>query len=268
MPWAFFLIPAAARLGRLRPRASDEDSLIAFCWIWAAVPIIFFSLSESKLPGYILLAFPALAVIVGREVSSLWEETKTKPVKAAACLTAALLVCLGVGFALYLRRKLSGPEVFDWPIYFLPLAAAVFTLACLIKNGMRAILPGALSVVISIVAGSVMILFPSLNDEVSLKTLSLTAADALRPGERITFFVKKEFAPVFYAQGRVVCGIGEGTILNALKEDIIAELLMAEQSLIVITVKNFESGLRTDPRFTTEFIGQQGTALAFRVALK
>jgi hypothetical protein len=62
--------------------------------------------------------------------------------------------------------------------------------------------------------------------------------------------------------------VGEGTVLNALKEDILAELLTTERSLIVITVKNFEHGLRDDPRFTTEFIGEQGTALAFRVSLK
>jgi 4-amino-4-deoxy-L-arabinose transferase-like glycosyltransferase len=268
MPWTFFLIPAAARLRKLDPRASKEDSLIAFCWIWAAVPIIFFSLSESKLPGYILLVFPALAVILGREVSSLWEEVNARPLNLAAYLTAALLLCLGIAFFLYMRRKLAGPEIFDALIYILPLGVAAITVAAIIKKRMRMLVPGLVSVVISIAAGSVMILFPSLNDEVSLKTLSLRAYDALRPGERITFFVKKEFAPVFYAEGRVVCGVGEGTVLNALKEDILAELLMTEPSLIVITVKNFEHGIRNDPRFNMEFIGQQGAALAFRVSLK
>jgi hypothetical protein len=43
---------------------------------------------------------------------------------------------------------------------------------------------------------------------------------------------------------------------------------MTEPSLIVITVKNFEHGIRNDPRFNMEFIGQQGAALAFRVSLK
>jgi 4-amino-4-deoxy-L-arabinose transferase-like glycosyltransferase len=268
MPWTFFLIPAAARLRKLKPRASSEDSLLTFCWIWAAVPIIFFSLSESKLPGYILLIFPALSVILSREVSSLWDEGKTRLVKVAAYLTAALLLCLGVAFFIYMRLKLSGPELFDAPVYILPLAVAAITITAILIKGMRMLVPGAISVVVSIAAGSIMILFPSLNDEVSLKTLSLKAYDALRPGERITFFVKKEFAPVFYAKGRVVCGVGEGTVLNALKEDILAELLTAEPSLVVITVKNFEHGLRDDPRFTTEFIGEQGTALAFRVSLK
>jgi 4-amino-4-deoxy-L-arabinose transferase-like glycosyltransferase len=268
LPWSFFLIPAVARARRLKARASNEDSLLIFCWIWAVVPVIFFSLSESKLPGYVLLIFPALAVILGREVSSLWEEVKARSVKVAAYLTAGLLLGLGVAFFIYMRRKLAGPEIFDAPIYVLPFAVAAITIAAIIKKRIHMLVPGAISVVISIAAGSVMILFPSLNDEVSLKTLSLRAYDELRPGERITFFVKKEFAPVFYAKGRVVCGVGEGTVLNALKEDILAELLTTERSLIVITVKNFEHGLRDDPRFALEYIGQQGTALAFRVSLK
>jgi 4-amino-4-deoxy-L-arabinose transferase-like glycosyltransferase len=39
--------------------------LIRFAWAWLLVPLVFFSLSGSKLPGYILPAVPAAAVISG-----------------------------------------------------------------------------------------------------------------------------------------------------------------------------------------------------------
>src|SRR2546423_1679904 len=68
LPWPAFLLPAIARLKRLQPRRDPRHALLAFAWVWAAVIILFFSFSGSKLPGYILPAFPALAIIVGFEV--------------------------------------------------------------------------------------------------------------------------------------------------------------------------------------------------------
>ncbi len=38
---------------------ASEDALIVFLMIWLIVPVIFFSLSKSKLPGYIVPALPA-----------------------------------------------------------------------------------------------------------------------------------------------------------------------------------------------------------------
>jgi 4-amino-4-deoxy-L-arabinose transferase-like glycosyltransferase len=64
-PWSFFLIPA---IGRLRSLRDSLDSLLFLAWLWAVIPVVFFSFSESKLPGYILPVFPALSVIVGGEV--------------------------------------------------------------------------------------------------------------------------------------------------------------------------------------------------------
>lgn len=44
-------------------RSSIPDSLRIFCLCWIAVPLIFFSFSGSKLPGYILPAVPAAIVL-------------------------------------------------------------------------------------------------------------------------------------------------------------------------------------------------------------
>jgi len=52
------------------------------------VPLIFFSISQSKLPSYILPAFPALAVIVGFEIERFWRGTRDRLLVAAAWLTA------------------------------------------------------------------------------------------------------------------------------------------------------------------------------------
>jgi 4-amino-4-deoxy-L-arabinose transferase-like glycosyltransferase len=75
MPWALALIAAVWERIRLiwakRKRAfsSAEDSWALFLLIWILVPVLFFSASQSKLPGYILPAVPAGALLVSEFIS-------------------------------------------------------------------------------------------------------------------------------------------------------------------------------------------------------
>src|SRR3972149_527596 len=57
-PWTFVLISA------LRRRFGRNDSILLW---WAIVPFVFFSLSGSKLPGYILPIVPPLAILLAKE---------------------------------------------------------------------------------------------------------------------------------------------------------------------------------------------------------
>jgi 4-amino-4-deoxy-L-arabinose transferase-like glycosyltransferase len=70
MPWTLWLVLAAAE--RLRLLWSDRKQALAtpehawqlFLLIWLFVPVLFFSASQSKLPGYILPSVPAGALLV------------------------------------------------------------------------------------------------------------------------------------------------------------------------------------------------------------
>ena len=69
MPWTAFVIVALTRVvrdywHRKRESLASADALDAFLAIWLIVPILFFSTSQSKLPGYILPALPAGALLV------------------------------------------------------------------------------------------------------------------------------------------------------------------------------------------------------------
>jgi 4-amino-4-deoxy-L-arabinose transferase-like glycosyltransferase len=64
MPWTVFVLLALGRVLRAwwrqkRDFLASTDALNAFLAIWLIVPILFFSTSQSKLPGYILPALPA-----------------------------------------------------------------------------------------------------------------------------------------------------------------------------------------------------------------
>jgi 4-amino-4-deoxy-L-arabinose transferase-like glycosyltransferase len=95
MPWTLALIVAVAERVRLiwsegwdqEAFASPEDSWQLFLFIWMLVPILFFSASQSKLPGYILPAVPAGALLVAEYLAArrgLEEDEKFSPPFAAA----------------------------------------------------------------------------------------------------------------------------------------------------------------------------------------
>lgn len=73
LPWTALVVASlgetirvwwAERRGRFQP----EDTFNIFLVIWLLVPILFFSLSQSKLPGYILPAVPAGALLTAEYV--------------------------------------------------------------------------------------------------------------------------------------------------------------------------------------------------------
>src|SRR4029079_18832428 len=68
-----FVIAAAAETIRAWWREKtelfqSEDALPAFFVIWVAAPVVFFSFSESKLPGYIVPALPAGTLLLAEYV--------------------------------------------------------------------------------------------------------------------------------------------------------------------------------------------------------
>lgn len=73
-PWVFFL-PSAIKtsLKNIRERGAKKSPLL-FLLLWAATVFLFFSFSRSKLAGYILPLFPALALMIGE----FWDERLLK----------------------------------------------------------------------------------------------------------------------------------------------------------------------------------------------
>jgi 4-amino-4-deoxy-L-arabinose transferase-like glycosyltransferase len=65
LPWTAFLVEALAKIRGWAWRENDALSIVrVFSLAWLAMPIVFFSFSGSKLPGYILPALPAAAFLI------------------------------------------------------------------------------------------------------------------------------------------------------------------------------------------------------------
>ncbi len=90
VPWAALLALGAreiAEMLRLR-RWAESQGLFVLCW--ALFPLIFFSISKSKLPGYILPALLPLAMLCGRALARVTVENE-----ALAC---RIVAAVGVTF--------------------------------------------------------------------------------------------------------------------------------------------------------------------------
>jgi 4-amino-4-deoxy-L-arabinose transferase-like glycosyltransferase len=75
LPWLVFAIGAFVRAVREYKASSFE----LFFGLWAALPVIFFSFSQSKLPGYILPAIPAFAILLGHDLWRRLDESSEPP---------------------------------------------------------------------------------------------------------------------------------------------------------------------------------------------
>jgi len=270
LPWAPFMIPALGRIRRLKPLESRIESLLMLAWLWAGVPLLFFSLSGSKLPGYILPVFPALAIVIGFEVEKYISGERSLSLRVAGWILAGVVTCLPAVLILYLRRFNIDAPFGRWIFAGLLLVCAAAALGSVILKREKLLPATTVAAVCVAVVAVVLLSLSQLNETQSLKPMSLDVYERLEPGERICFFIKKEFAPVFYDRGRVICDFEGMDVLNALREDILARALELEagKHAIVITTSNWRRGLETDPRFDVELLSEQGDALAYRVRLR
>ena len=112
IPWTLLLLPLAiAAMARVRANAQWKDSPALFFGSWAIFPVLFFSFSESKLPGYVLPAVPPLILLLAT-ISAPWLKTPSpKQRTAVARCWLALVGCTFSGLALagasWFRRPAS-----------------------------------------------------------------------------------------------------------------------------------------------------------------
>src|SRR5687767_15922974 len=71
LPWTALFIDALAKVRNWNWRGDDNLSVVrVFSLAWLLVPILFFSFSGSKLPGYILPVLPAAALLITERLVS------------------------------------------------------------------------------------------------------------------------------------------------------------------------------------------------------
>jgi 4-amino-4-deoxy-L-arabinose transferase-like glycosyltransferase len=157
-PWVCFLWPAL-RSKHLDPSVRFETrSAFWFLLIWAGFILLFFSISGSKLPTYILPMLPPLALLIGIFIARIWMERSFDRIKVglwvylAVCLL--LLVAARVAFLdrpKEIREAVTQPVILCGALLAASMAGVV---VCLIKGqarmALRVILLSAVSLYFSL----------------------------------------------------------------------------------------------------------------------
>jgi 4-amino-4-deoxy-L-arabinose transferase-like glycosyltransferase len=143
MPWIVALLPALRDAWRRSGSAFDARR---FLLLWCAVVFVFFSASDSKLVGYILPLFPALALLIGDYLASAGRSVLLAQSAVAAVLGIALAAAApwAPDFASEAVPPLLLEGYVPWLIAagLALLAGGIFSAAFLVR-GMR--VPAALS---------------------------------------------------------------------------------------------------------------------------
>jgi 4-amino-4-deoxy-L-arabinose transferase-like glycosyltransferase len=88
VPWTAFLAAAVAEASAAWKSKTWRNSPGFFFSCWAVFPILFFSLSKSKLPSYILPGMPALTLVATASAAKLFRRTRLGAIAIAALLGA------------------------------------------------------------------------------------------------------------------------------------------------------------------------------------
>lgn len=121
LPWTTALLWATFAGGRkfFAPQKISRFSL--FLLFWACFCLVFFSVSRSKLPGYVLPAFPAIAALLSVALAR---------IRSTKSLAYVLTSCALLFFALLFPLRLALHETSKiWPLVFYHYAAILLILA-------------------------------------------------------------------------------------------------------------------------------------------
>jgi 4-amino-4-deoxy-L-arabinose transferase-like glycosyltransferase len=251
LPWTVFLFDSLIQSRCWSWRNDDSLSKArVFSFAWLLLPVLFFSFSGSKLPGYILPALPATFLLLGERIArsgSGFESTKW-PLRATGMICALLGA---TGF------------VFGWSVVGLSVRCSLLIALPLLIAGVVAIVLTRLRDVclVLVACATIITLIGILNcaaDRIaqreSVRDLlhladargySQTPVLAQRGGDRTA---------EFYASGRVVYR-ADGEVMT-IDEVTLAEARRHGQRLLVfIPVESLER-FRTTPGF--EVIGDNG----------
>lgn len=101
-PWVAFLAQSTGPTFKTFWQQRMKDSTPLFLVLWIGFIFLFYSLSHSKLPSYIIPIFPPIAVMLGRYLAGAWKETPTPYFKTGFGVFICLLVALAVAPTLML----------------------------------------------------------------------------------------------------------------------------------------------------------------------
>jgi 4-amino-4-deoxy-L-arabinose transferase-like glycosyltransferase len=185
--WLLMLILKSPKDGLRSWRQWNPGMVFLACWF--LFPVIFFSLSESKLAGYVLPSLPPLALILGVRLSR-WIEEAVDPPRPRAGMVVHMILSVGMAIAVafYLQKAYGGNWKVSLPILIAILAPALFALVCGFKGNYLYAFKATVLQGLAILMAVVLFASPLIGAYHSTRDIARQALKNRKPGEPIVTF--------------------------------------------------------------------------------
>jgi 4-amino-4-deoxy-L-arabinose transferase-like glycosyltransferase len=127
-PWIAFL-PVAVAYGLRQLRAPVDPAiarLVRLSFVWIALPLLFFSFAQTKLPNYIALEFPALALITSLYFEGVVRRGATRSAIVSAAIVPVTIGALAFAIVVFTSNNRLNAEVASAVPPLLAMAIAIF----------------------------------------------------------------------------------------------------------------------------------------------
>jgi 4-amino-4-deoxy-L-arabinose transferase-like glycosyltransferase len=188
-PWIAFL-PVAFVYGVRQLRAPVDPAiarLVRLAYLWIAVPLLFFSFAQTKLPNYVALEFPALALITALYFEGVVRKGATRSAIVSAAIVPVTIGALAFAIVVFTSNNRLTAEVANAVPPLIAMAVAIFAgsllTALLVARAKSAqFAPYALALAATIAVDV-------------LATSVLGRAEAYKPVPRLAAIIDRERAP-------------------------------------------------------------------------
>lgn len=255
LPWSAFLIDGVLNARKAFWKGSDDhvSRLQTFALAWLLLPLIFFSFSSSKLPGYILPVLPAVALLAGSRLAQLNSEAKNN---WAIRATGALGLVFALALLIYSLQ--SGKISVRAALIMAALSGTVGILALFFRRRRTAAVILIGTATLAIVVVTLRSVAPGLADADSTKRLIQLADEHGYARAPLFGLQRDDRSPEFYAAGRVIYGEDhEPVMYDGIGQVIYVSHIRKETVLFLIPLRDLD-GLRQAESLRIDAIADNG----------
>ena len=264
LPWSAYVAEGMIRFAKSRFKSTSiAPKLELFSMAWVILPIAFFSLSGSKLPGYILPVVPAASILATKALLLMAEQ---RSFRWPSYLTGGLLLTLAIG-STFLIKQPGGVPVGSVLALALAFTVAGVGVVVLGRRHLECItLTGAAWAVAILV--TLLLIAPRLVDRQSMKRPLEEARNLGYGAAPIVEMHTIERTTEFYAADRLIrAPDGEVLKLEGIPP-LIGLLGERNTPLLVVVPVSLSFQLTTSPVLTSQEIADNGSFALIAVSIK
>jgi 4-amino-4-deoxy-L-arabinose transferase-like glycosyltransferase len=251
--WLAALVPGRNIFLRLKelPR---RDPARFFLLLWVIVPVAFFSLSRSKLPGYILPVLPPLALLVGERVTR--EITEDRRTTWTAWISLGISAVMAIALPLVLVRGYHAGWVGAAFLGAATIVPAVVTFRLMSRAKWVPAVASVVAESVLLVVLLTVVAFPGVAVRHSTRDIAREALSAKSGAEPIVSYKYFHHTLHYYTGYQISDDITDRASLQ--------QFAASYPSILVVTEQPRLTELH-EPQTTVSVIGRQGKLVLIRL---